>query len=75
MKQYGTESQYLDVLVSDFSLPLWRQDLKFDAIITDRKFSNAFHFLTHVLMMFNTHIASDFSLIMSPKGMDQLCCV
>ncbi|VVD00129.1 unnamed protein product [Leptidea sinapis] len=35
MKQYGIESHYLDVLVSDFSLPLWRNDLKFDAIITD----------------------------------------
>ncbi|KAJ0177612.1 hypothetical protein K1T71_006485 [Dendrolimus kikuchii] len=35
MKQYGIESKYLDVLVSDFSLPLWRDDLKFDAIITD----------------------------------------
>ncbi|XP_045485099.1 tRNA (guanine(10)-N2)-methyltransferase homolog isoform X2 [Pieris rapae] len=35
MRQYGIMSQYLDVLVSDFSRPLWRQDLKFDALITD----------------------------------------
>ncbi|KAL0881365.1 hypothetical protein ABMA27_001242 [Loxostege sticticalis] len=35
MKQYGTSSRYLDVLVSDFSLPMWREDLKFDSIITD----------------------------------------
>ncbi|KAH9628091.1 hypothetical protein HF086_018307 [Spodoptera exigua] len=36
MRQYGTESRYLDVVVSDFSLHNWRSDLKFDAIITDR---------------------------------------
>ncbi|XP_023940974.1 tRNA (guanine(10)-N2)-methyltransferase homolog [Bicyclus anynana] len=35
MEQYGTKDKYLDVVVSDFSLPLWRDDLKFDAIITD----------------------------------------
>ncbi|CAB3235241.1 unnamed protein product [Arctia plantaginis] len=35
MKQYGIESQYLDVVVSDFSMPMWRPGLKFDAIITD----------------------------------------
>ncbi|XP_075976172.1 tRNA (guanine(10)-N(2))-methyltransferase TRMT11 [Anticarsia gemmatalis] len=35
MRQYGIESQYLDVVVSDFSMPMWRPDLKFDAIITD----------------------------------------
>ncbi|XP_041968045.1 tRNA (guanine(10)-N2)-methyltransferase homolog isoform X2 [Aricia agestis] len=35
MKHYGSESKYLDVIVSDFSLPMWRSDLKFDAIVTD----------------------------------------
>lgn len=35
MKQYGIKSKYLDVIVSDFSLPLWREDLQFDSIITD----------------------------------------
>ncbi|XP_028161170.1 tRNA (guanine(10)-N2)-methyltransferase homolog [Ostrinia furnacalis] len=35
MKQYGTSSRYLDVMVSDFSLPMWRDSLRFDAIITD----------------------------------------
>ncbi|XP_012266608.2 tRNA (guanine(10)-N2)-methyltransferase homolog isoform X2 [Athalia rosae] len=35
MKQYGTSSYYLDVLVSDFSLPVWRSDMRVDAIITD----------------------------------------
>ncbi|CAK1579047.1 unnamed protein product [Parnassius mnemosyne] len=35
MKQYGIESRYLDVVVSDFSLPMWRDDLRFDAIVTD----------------------------------------
>ncbi|XP_014214410.1 tRNA (guanine(10)-N2)-methyltransferase homolog [Copidosoma floridanum] len=35
MKQYGIESRFLDVIVSDFSRPLWRSDVKLDAIITD----------------------------------------
>lgn len=35
MRQYGVEDRYLDVVVSDFSLPMWREGLKFDAIITD----------------------------------------
>lgn len=35
MKQYGIDSRYLDVVVSDFSRPLWKEGLKFDAIITD----------------------------------------
>lgn len=35
MKQYGLESQYLDVFVSDAALPLWRSHSFFDAIITD----------------------------------------
>lgn len=38
MKQYGLTSQYVDVVVADSSLPLWRDSLQFDAIITDRKF-------------------------------------
>lgn len=36
-KQYGLESQYLDVFVADFSQPFWRTDFKFDAIVTDRE--------------------------------------
>ncbi|XP_031837594.1 tRNA (guanine(10)-N(2))-methyltransferase TRMT11 isoform X3 [Nomia melanderi] len=35
MKQYGTSSYYIDVVVSDFSVPLWRSDMTVDAIITD----------------------------------------
>ncbi|CAH2040165.1 unnamed protein product, partial [Iphiclides podalirius] len=35
MRQYGIENRYLDVMVSDFSLPMWRDDVKFDAIVTD----------------------------------------
>ncbi|KAL4703207.1 hypothetical protein ACJJTC_004883 [Scirpophaga incertulas] len=35
MYQYDIASKYLDVIVSDFSLPLWQARLKFDAIITD----------------------------------------
>lgn len=37
MKQYGLEHQYLDVIVTDFALPLWKDGLVFDAIIADRK--------------------------------------
>lgn len=40
MEQYGTKSMYLDVIVSDFSLPMWRRDVKFDAIITDREYTS-----------------------------------
>ncbi|CAG9787442.1 unnamed protein product [Diatraea saccharalis] len=35
MRQYGTESLYLDAVVSDFSLPMWKPGMQFDAIITD----------------------------------------
>ncbi|XP_018366685.1 PREDICTED: tRNA (guanine(10)-N2)-methyltransferase homolog isoform X1 [Trachymyrmex cornetzi] len=35
MHQYGMSSYYLDVVVADFSYPLWRTDLRIDAIITD----------------------------------------
>lgn len=38
LRQYGCETRYLDVIVSDFSNSVWRQDIKFDSIITDRKF-------------------------------------
>ncbi|KZC04190.1 tRNA (guanine(10)-N2)-methyltransferase like protein [Dufourea novaeangliae] len=35
MRQYGISSCYLDAVVSDFSVPLWRSDMTVDAIITD----------------------------------------
>ncbi|XP_053970660.1 tRNA (guanine(10)-N2)-methyltransferase homolog [Hylaeus volcanicus] len=35
MSQYGKSSYYIDVVVSDFSVPLWRSDMYVDAIITD----------------------------------------
>ncbi|XP_011634259.1 tRNA (guanine(10)-N2)-methyltransferase homolog [Pogonomyrmex barbatus] len=35
MRQYGMSSYYLDVVVADFSYPLWRTDLRIDAIVTD----------------------------------------
>lgn len=38
MSQYGKRSYYIDVVVSDFSYPLWRSDMCIDAIITDRKY-------------------------------------
>lgn len=37
LKQYNLESHYIDVVVGDSSLPLWKPGLKLDAIITDRK--------------------------------------
>jgi tRNA (guanine10-N2)-methyltransferase len=36
LKQYNCGDLYVDVLVSDFSLPTWTDSLKFDSIITDR---------------------------------------
>jgi len=36
-KQYGVFSNYIDVLVADASRQVWRDDLRFDCIITDRK--------------------------------------
>ncbi|XP_054736353.1 tRNA (guanine(10)-N2)-methyltransferase homolog [Anastrepha obliqua] len=35
LEQYGCGDRYIDVVVSDFSKTLWREELKFDAIITD----------------------------------------
>ncbi|KAJ8974635.1 hypothetical protein NQ317_019869 [Molorchus minor] len=35
MQQYNLEHRYLDVLVNDFAVPFWRDDIQFDAIITD----------------------------------------
>lgn len=35
LKQYGFEAKYLDVLIADFSTTYIRNELKFDAIITD----------------------------------------
>ncbi|XP_038051351.1 tRNA (guanine(10)-N2)-methyltransferase homolog [Patiria miniata] len=35
LRQYGLEHLYLDVLVSDFSCQVWREQPVFDAIITD----------------------------------------
>ena len=37
MLQYGKGGQYLDVVVADASLPLWRSSFKLDSIITDRE--------------------------------------
>lgn len=34
-KQYGIEDKYLDVIIADSSLPLIRDSVKFDCIITD----------------------------------------
>lgn len=36
MKQYNLEHRYLDVLVNDFAVQFWKDEIRFDAIITDR---------------------------------------
>lgn len=38
LKQYKCDDRYIDVLVSDFSLITWRDEIVFDSIITDREF-------------------------------------
>lgn len=38
MKQYKLEHKYIDVMVNDFALIFWRDGIKFDSILTDRKF-------------------------------------
>ncbi|XP_072029673.1 tRNA (guanine(10)-N(2))-methyltransferase homolog [Amphiura filiformis] len=35
MRMYGLESRYIDVLITDFSKNVWREQPMFDAIITD----------------------------------------
>lgn len=35
LRQYGMETQYLDAIVGDAALPLWRTGIQFDAIVTD----------------------------------------
>ncbi|XP_034487788.1 tRNA (guanine(10)-N2)-methyltransferase homolog [Drosophila innubila] len=35
LKQYGCEDRYMDVVVADFSNPLWHPRIRFDSIITD----------------------------------------
>ncbi|XP_048009461.1 tRNA (guanine(10)-N2)-methyltransferase homolog isoform X2 [Megalobrama amblycephala] len=35
LRQYGAESLYVDVMVSDASKPVWRKNAQFDAIVTD----------------------------------------
>lgn len=41
LRQYNCEHLYVDILVSDFSKTIWRGNIRFDSIITDRKFSVA----------------------------------
>lgn len=63
MKQYGVGSRFLDVIVSDFSRPLWKSDIKLDAIITDRKFNK-----TLVLHYFYKLIFNIFCFHAAPYG-------
>lgn len=62
LRQYGLEKYYLDALVSDSSRPVWRKGMLFDAIITDRKFVNAFCCLitmTQILLPRYMHMCID----------------
>lgn len=49
LKQYGCAGLYVDVLVSDFSNSIWRKEMLFDSIITDRKCSHQNVKLNHAL--------------------------
>lgn len=40
LRQYGCEGRYVDLVVSDFSKPMWRERMQFDSIITDRKLAS-----------------------------------
>lgn len=41
LRQYDCEQRYVDVAVADFSRDIWRGQLQFDSIVTDRKSANA----------------------------------
>jgi tRNA (guanine10-N2)-methyltransferase len=38
LRQYGCENNYVDVLISDFSRSIWKDNILFDSIITDREY-------------------------------------
>lgn len=59
MSQYGKRSYYIDVVVSDFSYPLWRSDMCIDAIITDRKYQ--LFSLTYKLYCKSLHLFINYS--------------
>lgn len=40
LKQYNCAQYYMDVVVADFSNPLWSNRLKLDSIITDRELNS-----------------------------------
>ena len=37
LRQYGLEDKYVDMLVADAAVCVWKQGELFDAIVTDRK--------------------------------------
>ncbi len=37
LRQYGLEDHYIDMLVTDTSRSVWRDNELFDAIVTDRE--------------------------------------
>lgn len=53
MQQYGKDNQYLDVIVADASLPLWRPSFKLDCIITDRRSQYLYTFQNGLQMRHN----------------------
>jgi hypothetical protein len=60
MLQYGMGSHYLDVVVADASLPLWRSCFKLDSIITDRE-SQYSRIVGHVAQIVNLFCCIEFS--------------
>ena len=57
-EQYGLTSSYGDVIACDFSKSPWRQDLKFDCIITDppygiRENMSSLAVLENIIILFN----------------------
>lgn len=42
LEQYNCADRYVDVIVSDFSNPIWNDRIRFDSIITDRENSPCF---------------------------------
>ena len=49
MKQYDLLQRYLDVVVCDASRPVWRRNIQFDSIITDRKLHSSSQIERHLM--------------------------
>lgn len=45
LKQYNCANRYMDVVVADFSNPIWSDRIKFDSIITDRNYNICYKYV------------------------------